>query len=639
MHISFTLINQTAAVLLIAGALAALCCRRSDRLANFFGCGTAMAALMLKLSIAFADGVVSGIFQLPIALVGLAAAWHSIGYMQNHGKHRMSVYWFLFNMMIFAMLAITMLGRGFTFLAAWELMGLTSFALVAFEWKKSQVVRASWTYLLACEAGGLLLIWLLVNQNSVPMAAAAAVTMVAFGLKAGFPLLHVWLPEAHPAAPAPVSAVMSAAMIPLGFYGIFCWCPEFLATSAAGWIFFVLGIIGMLMGILFGSAQRDLKRLLAYSSVENIGIITMAIGLGILGAAYNNNNMLVLGFTGAMLHLINHAFLKGTLFLGAGSVYKAMHTLNMDEMGGLGKKMPWTAGIFTISSLGISGLPPFCGFAGELMIYMAAFYGIASQQGALFAGCVAAVIALALTGGMAAAAFAKSISAVFAGEPRSQAAADAPRESENMVIPIFITGFAAVIMTWLAPWLAADVLINILPDVDNSMRKTVFELLAYNGLAAFAILILVMVLLWLRLNFCRRGDRAGVTWDCGYVQPTARMQYTATAFVQPLADMFNGILKQKKNIVKPSGIFPERASIEVAAPDGGSRWLWGPLFKLANNISNRVKRLQSGLLHVYILIMVLAIVLMLLASFLCKTKAAGAEKCQNSNSAEVIDHE
>ena len=123
------------------------------------------------------------------------------------------------------------------------------------------------------------------------------------------------------------------------------------------------------------------------------------------------------------------------------------------------------------------------------------------------------------------------------------------------------------------------------------------------------------------------------------MQPTARMQYTATAFVQPLADMFNGILKQKKNIVKPSGIFPERASIEVAAPDGGSRWLWGPLFKLANNISNRVKRLQSGLLHVYILIMVLAIVLMLLASFLCKTKAAGAEKCQNSNSAEVIDHE
>ena len=638
MSISFDLINGIAAAFLAAGALGALFCRRCDRLANWIGCAGVSAAILLKLTIAFSSGVLSGIFQLPILLVGLAAALHSCGYMQNHGKHRMSVYWFLFNVMIFAMLAVTMLGRGFAFLAAWELMGLSSFALVAFEWKKRSVVRASWIYLLACEAGGLLLIWLLVNQNSVPLAVAAAVTTIAFGLKAGFPLLHVWLPEAHPAAPAPVSAVMSAAMIPLGFYGIFAWCPEFMATSAAGWIFFAMGIIGMLVGILFGAAQRDLKRLLAYSSVENIGIITLAVGLGLLGVNCGNDMMMALGFTGAMLHVINHALLKGTLFLGAGSVYKAMHTLNMDEMGGLVKKMPWTASIFTVSALGISGLPPFCGFAGELLIYMAAFHGIAAHQGAVFAGCVAAVIALALTGGMAAAAFAKSIAAVFAGEPRSQAAVDAPREQQNMVVPVFITGLAAIFMTWAAPWIAADVLINVMPEVNNAMRKTVFELLAYNGLIAFAMLILTMLLLWMRLNYCRRQDSRGLTWDCGYAQPTARMQYTASAFIQPLADLFNGILRQKKDIVKPESLFPDHSSIAVSVPDGGSRWLWGPLSQLANNISNRVKHLQSGLLHVYILIMVLAIILMLLAGFLFAGKSAAGENVKQTAVAEV-NHE
>lgn len=635
MNINYDLLNYIAGGLLLVGAAGSLLCRRNDRAANLTGCTSVSAAILLKLISVFSGGILSGIFQIPVLLVGIAAAWHSIGYMQEHGKHRMSVYWFLFNIMIFAMLAVTMLGRGFTFLAAWELMGLSSFALVAFEWKKSTVVRAGWIYLLACEAGGLLLIWLLVNQAGVPMTVAATVVMIAFGLKAGFPLLHVWLPEAHPAAPAPVSAVMSAAMIPLGFYGIFAWCPEFMATAAAGWIFFALGIVGMLVGILFGTAQRDLKRLLAYSSVENIGIITLAIALGLLGSCSGNDIMKALGFTGAMLHIINHALLKGSLFLGAGSVYKAMHTLNMDEMGGLVRKMPWTSSIFTVSALGISGLPPFCGFAGELLIYMAAFYGIAARQGAIFGGCVAVVIALALTGGMAAAAFAKSISAVFAGEPRSQAAENAPREQKNMIIPVFITGLAAVIMTWAAPWIATDILINVMPEVDNTMRKAVFELLAYNGLVAFGILVLIILLLVIRLNCCRSNDRRGVTWDCGYIRPTARMQYTATAFVQPLADLFNGILRQKKDIVKPVTLFPDHSSIAVSVPDGGSRWLWGPLSQLANNISNRVKHLQSGLLHVYILIMVLAIMLMLLIGFLMPAKTVAGNEVKQTVTAEV----
>ena len=625
-------------VLLLAGALGALLCRRKDKIANLLGVASCFGALILNLTLVFSSEPMQACFQLPVLLVGLAAAWHSVGYMQDHGRHRMSLYWFLFNVMLLSMLCVTRLDRGFAFLAAWEVMGLASFALVAFDWQKRQVLRASWIYLLACEAGGLLLLWLLVNTGRVPFAAEVAVTLIAFGLKAGFPLLHVWLPEAHPAAPAPVSAVMSAAMIPLGFYGILSWCGEAFSCAAVGWVLFFLGVIGMLVGILFGSAQRDLKRLLAYSSVENIGIITLAFALSILGAAYNNSLMVVLSWSGAFLHLINHALLKGTLFLGAGSVYKSVHSLNMDIMGGLNRKMPWTGAVFTVSALGISGLPPFCGFAGELLIYLAAFQGIAFGKGAIFAASVTAVVALALTGGIAAAAFAKSISAVFAGEPRSKAAENAGAEEENMVIPLCITGLGALIMTWCAPWFASSVLINTISEHYAKFFSAVFEPLAYYGLAAFAFLIITLLLLFLRLNLARKGDRRAVTWDCGFAKPTARMQYTATAFVQPLADLFNGVLRQKKEIVKPASLFPMDSSIDVAAPDGGSRWLWGPLFQIANHISNKVKHLQSGLLHVYILIMVLAILLMLLGSFLSRS-GSSAENTEQSAPAEVVKYE
>ena len=634
----FELTEYISAALLLGGALMALLCRRRDKIADLFGAASCFAALLLNLTVVFSGDPWKACFQLPILLVGFAAAWHSIGYMQKHGRNRMSLYWFLFNIMLAAMLCITRLKSGFAFLAAWEVMGLASFALVGFEWKKAKVVRASWIYLLACEAGGLLLIWLLVNMERIPFGAAAAVTMIAFGLKAGFPLLHVWLPEAHPAAPAPVSAVMSAAMIPLGFYGIVTWCPGVLGCAAVGWVMFFLGVSGMLMGILFGAAQRDLKRLLAYSSVENIGIMTMAFALSILGAVNGNVLMMVLGWSGALLHLINHALLKGSLFLAAGSVYQAVHTLNMDVMGGLNKKMPWTGTAFTVSALGISGLPPFCGCAGELLIYLASFQGIASGRGALFAACVTAVIALALTGGMAAAAFAKSISAVFAGEPRSKAAEDVAGEVENMLIPVCITALIAIVMTWAAPFVVSNIILKTLGTVAPDVERKIFEPLACNGLCSFALLVLTLLLLWCRLNFCRKGDRSGLTWDCGYAQPTARMQYTATAFVQPLADLFNGILRQKKNIVKPATLFPADSSIDVAAPDGGSRWLWSPLFQIANHISNKVRHLQSGLLHVYILIMFLAILLMLLGSFLSSSKSFQGNNGQN-DSAEVVKYE
>ena len=611
-----SLINAIVLSLLAGSAFVSLLQGRFDRLANVFGAGGCIAALLLKLfSTAFSGDPLQICFQLPIILVGIAAAWHTIGYMKDHGTHRMSLYWFLFDLTIFAMLSVTMLPKGFTFLLTWELMGLASFGLVAFDWSKEQVRKASWVYLLACEAGGLLLVWVLGMGNSF-MAAATAGTIIAFGLKCGFPLLHVWLPEAHPAAPAPVSAVMSAAMIPLGFYGIAAWAPWVITLPAVGWIAFAAGLTGMLGGILFGSAQSDLKRLLAYSSVENIGIITLAFGLALLGRSINNELMMVMAAAGGMLHIVNHALLKGTLFLGAGSVYKSMHTLDMDVMGGLVRKLPATGLLFTISGMGISALPPFCGFTGELLIYMAAFHGIAYASGGIFAASLASVIALALTGGLSAAAFAKSISAVFAGEPRSEAAKNAEKESLSMVLAQVFLGLIALAMTFAAPFLVGKFL-------SGKLNSMVMMPLVYNGVFALLLCWLVLLMIWMRkIRSKKQPNAENLTWDCGFAEPTARMQYTATAFIQPLADLFNGVLHQKKSIVPVQGYFPKEAEFTTETPDGGSRWLWEPLFKAASFVSDKVKRLQSGFLHIYILIMVLAILLMLAWSFLAKTAPA-----------------
>ncbi len=621
------IISVIVPALLAGSAFFALFSGRWDRGANAVGAGGCIAALLLKFFIAVrVHDPVLLVFQLPVILVGMAAAWHTIGYMKEHGRHRMNLYWFLFNLTIFAMLNVTALPKGVVFLLNWELMGLASFGLVAFDWSRKQVRKAAWIYLLACEAGGLLLVWVLSLPEGY-MVAATVATLLAFGLKVGFPLLHVWLPEAHPAAPAPVSAVMSAAMIPLGFYGIGVWAPWVIGVPAIGWIAFAAGLIGMFCGILFGAAQSDLKRMLAYSSVENIGIITLAFGLALLGRGVNNDLMMVMAAAGGMLHIVNHALLKGSLFLCAGSVYKTMHTLDMDIMGGLVRKMPLTGLIFTVSGMGISGLPPFCGFASELLIYMAAFQGIAHSTGGVFAASTASAIALALTGGLAAAAFAKSISAVFAGEPRSAAAANAGLESLNMALAQLFLSLLALLMTLAAPVLAAK--------AGGARYGAALSMpLTYNAIFALVLWWLVTLLMVLRKNWRKkRSDAENLTWDCGFAEPTARMQYTATAFIQPLADLFNGILRQKKSIVPVKGYFPQQAAFDVETPDGGTRWIWAPVFKAASFVSDKVKHLQSGFLHIYILIMVVAILLMLGWSFIAKS--APAEKSENKTAPAV----
>jgi len=390
--------------LLTAGGIAALCCNRSSRWPHWIGCVTAVSALFCAAAAAFYQLIakalpglyesqvcmvffdeLAALFMIPVAVVGALAAIHSTGYLRGHDKNKAGVYWFFFEMTLAAMLCVLLMVTPLTFLLAWELMGIFSFALVAYEYRESLTRRAAWIYLLACEAGGLALILTFSVMQKESGWLVFLLLLTGFGLKAGLPLLHVWLPVAHPAAPAPVSAVMSASMINLGLFGIIKFLPAAdVSFAVCGWSLLICGMLCALPGVIFALAQKNLKRLLAYSSVENMGIICIGLGLGFLGFSIGDKTMGCSGFCGAFLHIFNHGTLKSSLFLLAGSIFKAVGTLDIDRMGGLMKRMPFSGALFTFSGIGISGIPPFNGFMGEFLIYVGFLRYHSRRQRSLF---------------------------------------------------------------------------------------------------------------------------------------------------------------------------------------------------------------------------------------------------------------
>ncbi|MBO7741503.1 MAG: hypothetical protein J6S21_03025 [Victivallales bacterium] len=560
------------------------------------------------------------IFQLPIFIIGLAASLHSGAYLEGHGFNRSGWYFFLLNLTVAAMAHVTWATGKVEFLASWELMGLASFGLVCYEYNSEQCRRAAWIYLLACQAGGAFLMALF-GMDAGPLA-AFILAVLGFGLKVGFPLLHVWLPEAHPAAPAPVSALMSGAMIPLGFYGILKFgILETSLLSGYGWVLLLTGIAGALGGALFAIPQPNLKKLLAYSSIENMGVIAIGLGLAFLGASVNLPLMSWCGAAGACLHIINHALLKGALFLGAGSVLKSEHTLEMDRMGGLLQRAPQSGFMFILNAFGLSGLPPFNGFISEFLIYLAAGSAIMHPQlcgGYIFAAAIGAFIALALTGGLAAAAYAKAVSAVFLGEPRSESAGNAREVPMSMRLAVMLLTVLSLCVVASALPLAAHCLPELPLLAAESAGDAADKCAHLSGVlpilgkvSAFSLVLIISsaLLIWFRIR--RMPYRKALTWDCGFAEPTARMEYTGTAFAQTITDFFAGLLAPKKKIRKPEELFPRELHYEEKIGDRGISLLWRPIFNAVSVLSGKLHRLQSGSLHFYILVITVTLIIML----------------------------
>ena len=539
------------------------------------------------------------LWSIPVQILGFCGAIHSLAYLKGHGEERSNLYYLFYNLTVGAMLGVLLAKTPIHFLVFWELMGLASFALVSFDYKSGKTRDASWVYLLVCEAGSLFLILMFLAPETGVLRFIFG--LIGFGLKIGLPLLHMWLPQAHPAAPAPVSALMSGAMIPLGFYGLGTFVfsvQEAKFSVAAGIVLLALGGIGALGGILFALPRTNIKELLAYSSIENMGIIAMGFGLGLLDSNIESQ-IFVFGMGGALLHIINHAFLKGGLFLGAGIIQKATHSLEMEEMGGLLKRTPFSGSLFLLNSAGICGLPPFNGFISEFLIYMAALTAICSGK-LLFIVCGAFVlIVLALTGGIAAAAFAKLTGAVYLGEPRSQKSAEAEEQSKLMTIPVLFLFLFSCGVTLLTGWLGRE-----------WGASSLFKI----ALLSVIFVLLTAILFWIRCKVLpgRKEDKRGCTWDCGYIAPTARMEYTGSAFVQPITDFCRFLMKPFRKIVNPKGIFAKECSYESETADPGVARFWGKIFSWFAGISEKIHVLQSGYLHLYILITTVALIAMLI---------------------------
>ena len=600
------------AVMLGGGTLSLLCGKKSKAasLSGSISLAVSSAVLLTAIVLDFLLHQNSGmekVFQIPIAVLGLAAAFFSPGYLAGHGEKRSSYYFFFLNLTLTAMFTLTLLKNPFLFLFSWEIMGLASAALVMFDMHSAKTQKAAFLYFVACHAGAAFLIaFFLFPYQSIHFALLA---LIGFGLKIGFPMLHVWLPEAHPAAPAPVSAIMSGAMIELGFLGLFVFMPNNLPGYFAILLLF-LGLLGALWGIIAALAQNNLKRLLAYSSMENMGICSIAFALALLAGQADLPMMRFTALSGAFLHIINHAFLKGGLFLGAGAVLKSCGTLEMDKMGGLMKKAPHTGTLFTLNAAGLSGLPPFNGFISEFLIYYAAFQGVLYGSGFLKALSTTSLIVLALTGGLAAAAMAKTIGGVFLGEPRTKEAAEAKEVTNVMKGSMYFLFILSLVTTGLIPFVFR-MLSN--PFAENLYRITL-------RLALFSLLttLFIFVLLLLQNLFCKGGKRVSPTWDCGYARPDARMQYTPTAFTQPLVTLFAPVLKVVKHLVPPSGIFGKSASYEEKVKDPGMEYFWLALSSVCRKIADKIHFLQSGNLHIYIFIVLLFLAGMLFFAMLKK---------------------
>ena len=382
-----------------------------------------------------------------------------------------------------------------------------------------------------------------------------------------------------------------------------------------GWLLVTIGIVSGVPGVLYALAQHDLKRLLAYHSVENIGIIIIGLGVGVIGWSANMPVVAALGFVGGLLHVVNHALFKGLLFLGAGSVFHGTHTLEIDHLGGLIKKMPRTALFFLIGAIAISGLPPLNGFVSEFIIYMASFQGAIEMRPNAAIFLIGAIAGLALIGGLAAACFAKAFGIVFLGEPRSKAAQNAHESNSWMIIPMMLLSIACIVIGLMGPFvirIMSPVIGVILGNPHTGEIQTASNWLKYVTMGSIVFILLLAAIAGLRyLLLSRRNVGKVLTWDCGYIAPTVRMQYTASSFAQPVLELFGFFLRTKKNITIPDTYFPSASHFESHTPDIGADGIYKPIFRTTISFFKQMKIVQEGRIHLYVLYLVVTLLILL----------------------------
>ena len=574
----------------------------------------------------------SAFFLVPVFLMGALGPVYGLGYWPQ-AKHRNSgrklrLFWGL----MVAGMALLLIGRhALTFLLGWEFMALSAFFLVSTEDQRAESRQAGWIYLFATHVGTLTLFALFAlwrratgSYELCPAAPGALgagtasllflLALVGFGLKAGMMPLHFWLPGAHASAPSHVSAMLSGVVLKTGIYGLVRWL-SLLPDPPAAWgaVILFLGIVSGLLGVVFAIGQHDLKRLLAYHSVENIGIILMGLGVALLGRSAGRPEWVALGLAGCLLHVWNHSFFKSLLFFCAGAVVHRTHTRQIDRMGGLAKAMPWTAACFLVGAVAICGLPPLNGFVSEWFVYLGLLHR-ATASGTGVSAAVIGVPALAMIGALAVACFVKVYGAVFLGEPRTRAAALAREAPLSMRLPMAVLA-AVCALIGLAPALAAPVLDAsaacwLAPDA--ALAPARLGRLAPLGALSILSLSLLAFAGLLGALFRRAGaPRTGPTWDCGYARPTARMQYTAASFAQTIVLLFLRVLRPRGRRPRVAGLFPPPAHMHSHIDDAVLDRLLLPAGSRIEAWFGWFHRFQRGLTQHYVLYILLTLLALL----------------------------
>jgi hydrogenase-4 component B len=594
------------------------------------------------------DGL-SAFFLVVIGLVGGAAAIYGFGYSAAYtGRYSLRLLGAMFNVLLLALSVQVMADNALTFLIAWEGMSLSAYWLVLTEHDQPGTVHAGVWYIAMTHAGfaALVAMFLLLSGGELTTSFAAmragatalapltrdAIFLLAlfgFGTKAGIIPLHIWLPMAHPVAPSHVSALMSGVVIKMGVYGLLRLTLDLLGGGPVWWGGVVLGVgaLSALLGVLYALMEHDLKRLLAYHSVENIGIILIGMGAGLIFHTYGLLSLAALGFIGALYHTINHASFKGLLFLGAGSVLHATHTRNMEELGGLIKRMPWTALCFLIGSAAISALPPLNGFVSEWLVFQALLGGFAIPTPEVAVLMPIAVGMLALTSGLAAACFVKAFGITFLAIPRSHEAEHAHEAPRSMRLGMGLLALACVGLG-IAPSVVVPALgaalagLGGLPATQATFTLGVslhtpagFGSMSPTLIALGLLIILGLIPLALLVVRVNRTLRVGDTWGCGRIGQTPRMEYTATAFAEPLRRVFAELYRPTKELTidfhPESKYFVQSIEYRSAITPWFEQALYKPFLRLVRFAAHQIRRLQSGSLHLYLTYVALALVLLL----------------------------
>ena len=583
-------------------------------------------------SIALQMDAISAFFLFPIYIITILGAVYSFHYMNKPDNSlKTALSYLFFSLLTISMVCVVLANNLFTFAISWEIMSLSSFFLVIYDYQKEIVRKAGYYYFVFTQAGALIIIAafgiLFAHTSSLSFSAIHTIPentkllvfillFFGFGSKAGIFPVHIWLPHAHPAAPSHVSAIMSGVMIKMGIYGIIRFYNLLGSDSIIfGQIVLAFGVISGVYGVVQALGQHNLKRLLAYHSVENIGIILIGLGIGMIGTSLKQPLLAALGFSGALLHVFNHAIFKSLLFMGASVVIQKSGIETIDQLGGLLKRMKVTGITFLVGSLAISGLPPFNGFVSEFLIYFASFKGINYNEQSFIPACIS-ILSLALIGGLALACFTKVIGIVFLGEPRTVELKSIDEKGSSMMVPMIILSAVCLIIgvfpgLFIGMALTAAKSIVVIPE--DVLLTNVTEISQNITFAAFILFGVIAIVFLLRtIAYKNKTITMSSTWGCGFTKPTTRMQYTGVSFAAMILNFFKPVAPAKVDHPVISGHFPKETYYHSEILDIAEINLLQRVVKPILVIFDKLRWIQHGDIHLYIGYILLAIILLLL---------------------------